>query len=95
MKTENAPCDSRKIISEKTKICEGGITLTYTLFKEDLGKREAYSILIEENGVINDRIFIEDLTESPDAASELLSVFVTEEVTPCSAFYILDDILPI
>ena len=95
MKTENAPCNSRKIISEKTKICEGGITLTYTLFKEDLGKREAYSILIEENGVINDRIFIEDLTESPDAASELLSVFVTEEVTPCSAFYILDDILPI
>ena len=95
MKPENSSCDNLEKISEKVKICEGKVTLTYSLFKENIYEREAYSLLIEESGVINDRIFIEDLTDSYDAASEILKLFVTEEVTPCSAFYILDDILPI
>lgn len=95
MKPENSSCYSPEKISEKVKICEGKVTLTYSLFREIYGKREAYSLLIEERGVINDRIFIEDLTDSHDAATELLSIFVAEEVTPCSALYILDDIMSI
>ena len=95
MKPENSSCDNLEKIFEKVKICEGKVTLTYSLFKENIYEREVYSLLIEERGIINDRIFIEDLADSYDAASEILELFATEEVTPCSALYILDDIMSI
>ena len=47
MKPENSSCDNLEKISEKVKICEGKVTLTYSLFKEIYDKREAYSLLIE------------------------------------------------
>ena len=95
MKTSKTSDSNRRKISEKTKICGEEVVLTFTLFGEILDKRESYSLLIEEKGAINEEIFIEDVTDSFEGAKELFTLFYNEEVTPCSALYVLDDIMPI
>ena len=87
----------REIIYKVFVECEEDIRLGYTLYREETEGEVYYSLEITEcrAEIETDRIFLEDVCRSPDGAYSLTELFKRERVTPCTALYILEELLPI
>lgn len=86
-----------KIVYKSSVECEEEITLSYVLYAEKRGDEKIYSIDMIEygNGQRRDGIFLSDVCREEKAALSLVKLFERERVTPCTALYILDELLPI
>ena len=87
----------RELICTYVTECDNDIRLVYRLYRDGRGKDTYYSLeIIEKRGMeACDRIFLEDVSREEKKALSLAGFFAGESVTPCTALYILDEMLPI
>ena len=76
---------------------EGRIILSYALYEEEKVDESIYSIEITEyrGEERTDSVFIYDVCREERGALDLVRLLESETVTPCTALYILDELLPV
>ncbi|MCL2212340.1 MAG: DUF6514 family protein [Oscillospiraceae bacterium] len=91
--------NAKVCLSERHSNPCDNINLTYKLygeeiFEQNVGKTEIFSIFIsiDNNGSAND-ITLTDIARDKAKALELFGIFADGDVDPCSAPYIIEELL--
>lgn len=90
---------TKSVLSERHSNPQNDILLSYTLYEEqnseeNLGKFLMYSILIACKTTKNsDDILLQDVSRDKGKALEMFNIFASNDVDPCTAPYIMDELL--
>lgn len=95
----NFKTTNKTFLSERRSNPQNDILLIYKLFEEqisekDFGKFLMYSMLITcETAKDNEEILLQDIARDKSKALEMFDIFASNDVDPCSAPYIMDELL--